>query len=113
MWPILIPEKKFAHVHVDLVGPLPISAECQKHLLTVVDRSTRWLEVIPLKSTTAEVCADAFIAGWVSRFGTLHTITTDRGTQFTSAVWSCLCRTIGTKHVLYHPQSNGMVECFH
>ena len=62
---MLIPEKKFAHVHVDLVGPLPISAECHTHLLTVVDRSTRWPEVVPLKSTTAEVCADAFIAGWV------------------------------------------------
>ena len=43
--PILLPTEKFAHVHVDLVGPLPVSAEGHAHLLTVVDccsRSVCW-----------------------------------------------------------------------
>ena len=69
-----------------------------------------------MRSTTAEACADAFVEHWVARFGVPHTITTDRGPQFTSAVWKCLCKTIGTRHILttaYHPQSNGMVERFH
>jgi hypothetical protein len=44
------------------------------------------------------------------------TVTTDRGTQFTSALWSSTCTSLGIKHVLttaYHPQSNGMVERVH
>ena len=39
---------KFAHVHVDLVGPLPVSAGGHTHLLTVVDRLTCWPEAIPI-----------------------------------------------------------------
>ena len=114
--PIELPTTKFAHVHVDLVGPLPVSAEGHSHLLTVVDRLTRWVEAIPMRTTTAEACADTFALHWVARYGVPHTITTDRGAQFTSAVWKCLCSKLGAKHILttaYHPQSNGMVERFH
>jgi hypothetical protein len=43
-------------------------------------------------------------------------VTSDRGTRFTSAVWECMCRTLGMKHILtsaFHPQSNGIVERMH
>ena len=47
--PIPIPERRFTHVHVDLVGPLPASTEGFKYLFTMVDRSSRWLEAIPFE----------------------------------------------------------------
>jgi hypothetical protein len=59
---------------------------------------------------------DAFIANWVARFGLPSTVTTDRGTQFTSAMWTSTCMWLSIKHVLtiaYHIQSNGMVQCMH
>jgi hypothetical protein len=43
-------------------------------------------------------------------------VTTDRGTQFTSAVWTGLCRRLGITQLYttaYHPQANGMVERAH
>ncbi len=83
------------------------------YLLTIIDRSTRWFEAVPLKNMEASTCVDAFISSWVARFGVPGTFTTDRGTQFTSALWSSTCTSLGIKHVLttaYHPQSNGMVE---
>jgi hypothetical protein len=40
--PIANPTQRFSHLHVDLVGPLPASAGGHTHLLTVLDRSTRW-----------------------------------------------------------------------
>jgi transposase InsO family protein len=82
----------------------------------MIDRTTRWPEVVPLHSITATECADAFTAAWVARFGVPAVVTTDRGTQFTSGVWACLCRTLGMKHILtsvFHPQSNGIIERFH
>jgi hypothetical protein len=54
--PIPVPERRFTHVHVDLVGPLPASTEGFKYLFTMVDRSSRWLEAVPLKSMAAEDC---------------------------------------------------------
>jgi cleavage and polyadenylation specificity factor subunit 1 len=113
---IAVPDRRFSHLHVDLVGPLPTSQEGYSHLLTVIDRSSRWIEAIPMLSTSAQACADAVIGGWVARFGIPDLITSDRGPQFTSAVWTALCQKLGIRHILttaYHPQSNGMVERFH
>ena len=39
---IPVPKHKFSHVHMDLVGPWPRTAEGHTHLLTIVDRTTRW-----------------------------------------------------------------------
>jgi transposase InsO family protein len=52
----------------------------------------------------------------VARFGVPAVITSDRGTQFTSQLWSILCRKLGITHTTtsaYHPQSNGLVERAH
>ncbi len=111
-----MPARRFSHVHIDLVGPLPASSSGHTHLFTVVDRSTRWPEAIPLAGKTTADCVEAFLSGWVSRFGVPAVVTSDRGVQFTSSVWSALCQKLGVNHKLtiaYHPQANGLVERFH
>jgi hypothetical protein len=50
--------KHFSHVHVDLVGPLPPSEEGHVYLLTIIDRTTRWVEVVPLKNMEAATCEE-------------------------------------------------------
>jgi transposase InsO family protein len=107
---IPIPERRFTHVHVDLVGPLPGLANGFKYLFTIVDRSSSWLEAVPLKSMTAEDCVDALISAWVARFGVPAILTSDQGRQFTSSLWAGLTKLLGIKHVqttAYHPQSTG------
>jgi len=113
---IPIPQRKFSHVHVDLVGPWPISEGGYTHVLTAIDRTTRWPEACPLRGTTAEEVLENFISTWVSRFGVPEIITTDKGVQFTSATWQSWCKQHNVRHILttaYHPQSNGMVERLH
>jgi hypothetical protein len=83
--PIPIPPRRFSHVHVDLVGPLPVSEDGFIYLMTMMDRITRWLEAVPLKEMSAAACVRAFMGSWVARFGVPETVTTDRGAQFTSA----------------------------
>ena len=46
-----VPDKRFSHIHVDLVGPLPPSSG-YTHIFTIVDRTTRWPEAIPLRETS-------------------------------------------------------------
>ena len=109
------PDARFDVIHIDLVGPLPPSRG-YTYLLTCVDRFTRWPEAIPLTSITAEAVAQAFLSGWISRFGVPSTIVTDRGRQFESQLWSNLMTLLGSKRsrtTAYHPQANGMVERFH
>ena len=47
-----VPQRRFDHIHVDLVGPLPPSNGFT-HLLTVVDRFSSWPEAISLGDKTA------------------------------------------------------------
>jgi len=113
--PIPVPGRRFAHLHVDLVGPLPLSQGCS-HLFTIVDRTTRWPEALPLASTTATACAAALFSGWIARFGLPDVITSDRGTQFTSAIWAAVSELLHIKHICttaFHPQANGLVERMH
>ncbi len=55
-------------MHVDLVGPLPASSEGHVYLLTTIDRSTGWVEAVPLRNMETNTFTDAFIANWVARF---------------------------------------------
>ncbi len=69
-----------------------------------------------MRDIAAASCADALIAGWISRYGVLVQLTSDRGTQFTSAIWDTLCQQLGIQHqptTAFHPQANGMVERCH
>jgi hypothetical protein len=60
--------------------------------LTIIDRSSRWPEAVPISSTTAAACVSAFFRHWVSRFGVPAVITSDRGVQFTASLWSSMCQ---------------------
>ncbi len=116
MQPIDVQVKRFNHVHIDLVGPLPEAEDGSTYLLTMVDRTTRWLEAVPLRSMEAAACADAFIGTWVAHYGVPAVVTTDIGRQFTSAVWAALCQRLNIDHITttaYHPHSNGMIERTH
>ena len=110
-----VPDARFDHVHLDIVGPFP-TCKGYSYLLTCVDRFTRWPEAIPLVDTTASTIAHTFISGWIARYGTPSTITTDRGAQFESELWNQLMRLLGTTRIrttAYHPAANGLVERLH
>ena len=110
-----IPDERFSHVHLDVVGPLPAS-EGQTYLLTAICRVTRHFEAMPFRDITAKSYADNYVLHWVARFGAPSIITTDRGRQFTSALWQELAEFLGAKltHTTsYHPASNGLVERMH
>ncbi|XP_059083346.1 uncharacterized protein K02A2.6-like [Tigriopus californicus] len=96
-----IPWALFKVNHVDLVGPLEVSNNA-RYLLTIIDRYSWRPEVFP--------------SGWVSRYGLPDTIISDRGAQFTSALWDNLSKSLGFSihhTTAYHPQSNGLVERLH
>lgn len=110
-----VPERRFDHIHVDLVGPLPQS-QGNRYIFTIIDRFTRWPEAIPLAEATTDACARALVSHWITRFGVPSEISSDRGAQFTSKIWATVAQLLGMTHRLttaFHPQANGLVERFH
>ena len=71
-----VPQRHFANVHLNLVGPLPPS--CGYHyLFTIIDRTTRWPEAIPLKVINAPDCTKALFTSLIARLGVPLVITSD------------------------------------
>jgi hypothetical protein len=111
-----LPDGRNRHVHIDILGPFASSNNGYKFVLTMIDRFTRWVEAIPLRTITAESVAKHLLNDWICRYGTPSVITSDRGTQFTSDLFASLTRLVGTHHITttaYHPQANGLVERVH
>ena len=110
-----VPERRFTHINVDLVGPLPAS-NGYTWLLTIVDRFTRWPAAIPLRETRTADVLDAFAHQWVAHFGVPSSMTTDRDGRFSSGLWVQMMEVWGIKShytTSFHPAANGLVERFH
>lgn len=108
--------ERFEHIHVDIVGPLQTTQEGYRYVLTVIDRFTRWPEAFPLKTITADIVAKTLYEGWICRFGNCRVITTDKGRQFESDLFTKLMHMLGVSRIRttpYHPESNGMIERWH
>lgn len=95
------PDRRFTHLHVDIVGPLP-EVNGYPYLLTIVDRFTRWPVVVPLRDTSAETVAKSILGEWISIFGCPSVITTDRSPQFQPILFTEFVNLLGVKHILYH-----------
>jgi hypothetical protein len=80
--------------------------------LILIDSYSKWLEVLPMKSTTSEKTIDKLRCIF-SYTGLPEELVSDNGPQFTSVTFKDFMKTTGIKHTLtppYHPSSNGQAE---
>ena len=102
-------------VHLDFLGPLPVTKNNNAYVLMIVDQFTKWVECIPLSNQSAEETAKAAVNEFFARFGVPFQIFTDRGTNFESALFKQLCETLGihkARTTAFRPSGNGQVERF-
>jgi hypothetical protein len=85
-------------------------------MLTMIDRTIRWPEVVLLRSITASEYADSFTSGWVVRFGVPRRFPRTAARSFHQRSGPVCAELLKIKHIMtsaFHPQSNGMIERFH
>ncbi|XP_062516177.1 uncharacterized protein K02A2.6-like [Corticium candelabrum] len=101
------PSKPMYRCHVDFAGPF-----MGKMSLLLVDAYSKWLEVIPMTTTSAASTIDA-LRSIFARFGIPHQLVSDNGPQCVSAEFNHFMEMNGIKHIRsapYHLASNGQVE---
>ena len=105
----------FQLIGVDFCGPFAVSKNGNRFILTIMDFFTRYVQLVPTRDQTARAAADALMA-YCSRFGIPRILLSDRGSAFTSTLFSHLCTSMGVRQLqttAYHPQGNGRTERVH
>ncbi|XP_068227694.1 uncharacterized protein [Palaemon carinicauda] len=104
----------FVHVHVYVVGPMPTSLG-HRYLFTFIDRSIRLPEAIPMENVTSASGTLALLSGWIVRFGIPEHLSSNRGSSFTSQLWTSLANLLGItldQTTACNPTANSRVERF-
>ena len=113
--PIPVISHPMEYLIVDCVGPLPPSKSGCQYLLTVMCQATRYPAAYPLRSITAKAVIKA-LTQFMSVFGIPKVLQSDRGSNFTSKVFSQALKLLCIRHNMssaYHPESQGALERFH
>ena len=110
-----VADRRFSHVMLDIVGPLPVSYG-YRFLLTAICRTSRMVQAIPLKEASSSEAAAGFLHHWAAIWGIPSLVTSDNGASFTSNLWKDMLEklNITVKYsALYRPQAIGMLERQH
>ncbi|CAD6186088.1 unnamed protein product [Caenorhabditis auriculariae] len=102
--------------HIDVLGPLPITARQNRYILTMVDAFSKLLITVPINTQETTVIVRAILDNLVTKHGTPQCIVTDNGSNFQSKSFKDTINTLGMTHIStapYHKNSNGQVERYH
>ena len=111
----VVMSEPFEVMAFDIVGPMPKGKGGHRFLLTAICMSSRWPEVLPLKSITAKAVALGMVEVF-SRTGIPLQLISDQVSQFVGSVVTQLCTNLHIERIRttpYHPEGNGVVERMH
>ena len=94
---------------MDFAGPFQGSM-----FMVIVDAHSKWLEVVPMSTTTTEKTLDV-LRSMFARYGLPEQLVSDNRPQFISSEFERFMKVNGIKHIRtspYHPASNGEAERF-
>ena len=101
------PSNPWERLHMDFAGPFLNSM-----FLLIVDAHSKWLEIYPMKSTTAAKTVEK-LRILFSQYGLPKQVVSDNGPQFVAEEFQTFLAQHGIRHVTsapYHPRSNGQAE---
>ena len=111
-----IPDRPFDKIAIDLVMECETSTSGNKHILTIIDHLTGWLEAFPIPDKSADTIVSIFINEYLPVHMCPRYILLDNGTQFKNTLMDQVLKQLGIKRIFsatYHLQSNGKLEVFH
>ena len=95
-------------VAVDILGPLPVTAQGNKYVLVACDCFTRWVEVYAIQNQEALTVAKMLVDEMFCRFSPPEQLHSDQGRQFEADLLKEVCTLLQihkTRTTAYHPHS--------
>ena len=105
--------KPLEKVMIDITGPLSASKNGYRFILGIVDVFSRFLMLIPVRSTSSQTIINILTSRWIPLFGVPEILVSDGAYNLNSALINDLCDEFGIIKVStspYHPESNGIIE---
>ena len=105
--------KPFEKVMIDITGPLKPCKNGYRYLLGIVDVYSRFIMLIPIRSTESKSIIKILETRWFTMFGCPDILVSDAASNLNSSLIEDLLGEYGILKVCtspYHPQSNGIIE---
>lgn len=102
-------DKAFDHVFIDYMGPVTASNEGYTYIFVATCDLTKYSVAAATMGHTAPITADCFVREIILKFGFPSMITSDRGAEFLSELFTELNKRLKIKQISttpYHPSSN-------
>ena len=110
-----IPEQPFDKIVIDLVTECETSISRNKHILTIINHLTGWLEAFPILDMSADTIVSTFIYHYLPVHMCPRYILSNNGTEFQEQLMDQVLQQLGIDCIFsapYHPQSNRKLEYF-
>jgi len=110
------PSKSFEKCALNIVGPLTVTTQGNKYLLTFQDSLTKFSKAIPIPNQEANMISKEFVTKIILKHGVSAKILIDQGTNFLSKIFKNMCKLLKINKIqttAYHPESNGALERSH
>ena len=88
------------------------SVDGYKHVITITDYFSKWVEATAVRDKTASTIAD-YLIKTILQHGATRILVTDSGTEFKNSTMRQVTEAYGINHIFttpYHPQANGLDE---
>jgi len=112
--PLPIPTRRWQSVSMDFIVELPKTASGHNAIIVFVDRLSKMTHFAKTTTdVTSQELATLFCDNVVRLHGIPTEIISDRGPQFISEFWTCLCKHLKIQKAMstaYHPQTDGQTE---
>ena len=111
-----IPDRPFDKIAIDLVTDCETLTSGNKHILTIIDHLTGWLEAFPIPDKSTDTIVTTLINQYLPVHMCPRYILSDNGMEFKNSLMDQVLQQLGIDRIFsapYHPQSNGKLEVFH
>jgi len=110
------PTRSFEKCALDILGPLTVTTNGNRYLLTFQDSLTKFSKAIPIPNQEANTISKEFVTKIILEDGIPEKVLTDQGTNFLSEIFKNTCRLLRIDKIqttAYHSESNAALERSH